>query len=950
MASTLQTGDQFIVSRNNGTYKTTIDNIKEFIGSGGSEVIVSETAPDPADYPAGTGGVLTEGTLWWDSTEGDLFVLYDDNGSLIWVDATNHSNSDDRDVIISENEPVADFIGQLWVDTSECPPTLNVWDGDCDGGGGSWKPIEGGSSAGLVQLGVAIISSGDPDNYVGSVLTATGGEGISSAGTVIDPSYSWTRDNVTIPSVRGTTVTADVAGTYEVTATVVDSNTGETSSKTADILISVLPGVINQPTVLAPADGAGSGVTRDIVTDEITAVEGSGIEVCETELIENVDNTTDAPNVILTFPSAQGFDCFERGDVVQDKSWTLNKIIYSPSGGSSSGKGYMKYMTVNGSPVIKPEWAYLCSVADSSPGTDVYFFDSDLTNSWEIATSTAPVPPYTIDFTLLPFDERPKISDGLEVFAYQTNSSSRMKVEFIFTDDQGNEQTEVVDDLSSSTHAYIPQTSLDAIEKSVKVISKDDSDPYTITVDGGAWSSPSDFPSDQDRTKIWSDLVQGSVDISDSLPATGAFNGTIGTSYREGVRAVTTELLTINFGDAFPDPVSVEIFGYTAAVQSRQLLEINGVIDTQWTDVTGNNSQIYNLTNLQSISWEYESSTRFFYLYGIKVNGKLLTDKNADGDTQLIKETHYDTKLTLAGAKDLDDLKTGDVVKMGLAADVPYQPVSDSITKVEADTPLAGQTTLTLSDDTDLAYFRKGDVVQGTAGDPDEVKVISKDDSVPSITVDGGDWYADPANGGDGSGETDGDTEVTCVSPLKAPTDWKIEAIEGNTLSLSHATPDGNAQVWVANDNQAGTDFYVTGPSIVDDPLLTADVKLQSSLFATTPADADTLKNIVWELNGTEQNAGTSNPYKPTLAVNTTYKVRVKHQGNTLEDSPWSDQTTFTTGATRNLYTYYKERVELLEARLAGIEADEIVDDATDVTLLTAFANLVQRVEALENP
>ena len=193
-----------------------------------------------------------------------------------------------------------------------------------------------------------------------------------------------------------------------------------------------------------------------------------------------------------------------------------------------------------------------------------------------------------------------------------------------------------------------------------------------------------------------------------------------------------------------------------------------------------------------------------------------------------------------------------------------------------------------------------------------------------------------------------GDTEVTCVSPLKAPTDWKVEAIEGNTLSLSHATPDDNAQVWVANDNQAGTDFYVTGPSIVDEPLLTADVKLESSLFATTPADADTLKNIVWELNGTEQNAGTSNPYTPTLSTNTTYTVRVKHQGNALEDSPWSDSTTFTTGATRNLYTYYKERVEVLENRLAGLEADEVVDDATDVTLLTAFANLVARVEALE--
>ena len=197
------------------------------------------------------------------------------------------------------------------------------------------------------------------------------------------------------------------------------------------------------------------------------------------------------------------------------------------------------------------------------------------------------------------------------------------------------------------------------------------------------------------------------------------------------------------------------------------------------------------------------------------------------------------------------------------------------------------------------------------------------------------------------------DTKVTCLSPLKAPTNWKVEVIDtdNNQLSLSHATPNDNAQVWVANDNQAGTDFNVIADrTIVDDPLLTADVRLQSSLFATTPADADTLKNIVWELNGAEQNAGTSNPYSPTLSTDTTYTVRVKHQGNALEDSPWSDSTTFTTGATRNLYTYYKERVEVLENRLAGLEADEVVDDATDITLLTVVADLIQRVETLENP
>ena len=135
---------------------------------------------------------------------------------------------------------------------------------------------------------------------------------------------------------------------------------------------------------------------------------------------------------------------------------------------------------------------------------------------------------------------------------------------------------------------------------------------------------------------------------------------------------------------------------------------------------------------------------------------------------------------------------------------------------------------------------------------------------------------------------------------------------------------------------------------VVDEPLLTADVELKSTDFATTPENVDTLKNIVWELNGNEQNAGVSNPYKPTLNINTTYTVRVKHQGNDLEDSAWSTATTFTTGATRNLYTYYKERVELLESRLASIEADEVNDDATDTVLINTVANLIERIEQLE--
>ncbi len=144
MTSSLISSDEFIVGRGSATYKATVEDIKNYIGGGGgAQVIVSDSAPAITD--------LEEGTLWWDSVEGDLFVLYNDSSdpdapNLIWVDATNHSNADDRDVIISDNEPASpDFKGQLWVNTSECPPELNIWDGDCDGTGtGGWFPVEGG--------------------------------------------------------------------------------------------------------------------------------------------------------------------------------------------------------------------------------------------------------------------------------------------------------------------------------------------------------------------------------------------------------------------------------------------------------------------------------------------------------------------------------------------------------------------------------------------------------------------------------------------------------------------------------------------------------------------------------------------------------------------------------------------------------------------------------------
>ena len=58
-------------------------------------------------------------------------------------------------------------------------------------------------------------------------------------------------------------------------------------------------GTINQPTVLEPNEGAGGGGARYLKSDAITEVEGGGIDTCETDLIENVDDTDTALMFVL---------------------------------------------------------------------------------------------------------------------------------------------------------------------------------------------------------------------------------------------------------------------------------------------------------------------------------------------------------------------------------------------------------------------------------------------------------------------------------------------------------------------------------------------------------------------------------------------------------------------------------------------------------------------------
>ena len=186
----------------------------------------------------------------------------------------------DIDVPISsgDNPPQGPNLGDLWVDTSDCPPTLNVWD-DCDDPGNpTWKPIGGGGAGGCQQGPVQIIG----DSEINSTLTASGGNG-ADEGSGLTATYEWTGAKTG----TGATIVADVEGDYTVTATVtcVDGSTLSTSA-TKTVSDSYVDMVNNTPPVIGVLgegiDGAYEGNSIYVVTPA-TVINGENPVIVENQ-------------------------------------------------------------------------------------------------------------------------------------------------------------------------------------------------------------------------------------------------------------------------------------------------------------------------------------------------------------------------------------------------------------------------------------------------------------------------------------------------------------------------------------------------------------------------------------------------------------------------------------------------------------------------------------------
>ena len=116
-----------------------------------------------------------------------------------------------------------------------------------------------------------------------------------------------------------------------------------------------------------------------------------------------------------------------------------------------------------------------------------------------------------------------------------------------------------------------------------------------------------------------------------------------------------------------------------------------------------------------------------------------------------------------------------------------------------------------------------------------QVHIIDINESTPSITVDGGDWYADPANGGVGDGTVDGETEVT--GPSKSGSGTFDSADAGNNTMLLSASND----VW--------PDGYYVATAEKDAVSMTAyldfDGNGQNTQLTSIPQSGVNMNNII---------------------------------------------------------------------------------------------------------
>ena len=321
----------------------------------------------------------------------------------------------------------------------------------------------------VITFNPVITDDGTPQaNTPGHVLTASA-ENIVGGVAPVEYAYKWIVEGLTMGSNKTLNIISTFVGklvSCEITVAEPDGTNPETRTATYSKVIE-LAGTIDTPEVLAPADGAGSGATRYLISDAITEVEGGGIDRCETELIESVDDTTDAPNIILTFPDSTGFDCFADGDVVQGAPDV--KAHYGPWQGSYNDALANELDLVNGE---EYDMSYLATWWWNKDDIGSGSFKFDLVSGEKI------------NIYKYKLGDENVIKEG----PYSGGAGNPSQVETFTLDESSFGPDYQYIRIYAGGTGYCTFTYNSDIAD-VKIVGEPDSDNNTIVVDGGEWAS-----------------------------------------------------------------------------------------------------------------------------------------------------------------------------------------------------------------------------------------------------------------------------------------------------------------------------------------------------------------------------------------------------------------------------------------------------------------------------
>ena len=145
---------------------TPVEGMVSYVGSGVVEVYAGTAGWTTISGGGGGGGVTvgtaapdspSDGALWWDSGDGELYLYYDDGSSQQWVSAAGPS------VAVQDTAPTG-YEGQLWLDSTD--GSMYTYYTDPVGTASSWIGAVS-RSGGILQ----VVSTTKTDTYSESVAS-----------------------------------------------------------------------------------------------------------------------------------------------------------------------------------------------------------------------------------------------------------------------------------------------------------------------------------------------------------------------------------------------------------------------------------------------------------------------------------------------------------------------------------------------------------------------------------------------------------------------------------------------------------------------------------------------------------------------------------------------------------------------------------------------------------